>query len=198
MRIIGVTGPTGAGKSLLCRYIQEKNIPSIDADRVYHDMLTPPSTCLDAICDAFGDGVLAPDGSLDRVKLGVIVFSSHEKLELLNRTVLAKVLERIRQLIDEYEKQGFDTVTVDAPTLIESGFHRECSTVISVIASAELRLSRIKARDSIDNEKAKMRIDAQKSDEFYKASSNFVLYNDGDTDKLRESFRELTEKLGII
>lgn len=197
MRIIGITGPTGAGKSLLCRYIEEKNIPCIDADRVYHAMLLPPSECLDAIRRAFGDRVFGPDGKLDRAKLGALVFSSPEKLDLLNRTVLGKVLDEIRRLISDYRRRGFDTVAVDAPTLIESGFHKECSTVISVLAPSEQRLSRIKERDHLSDEKAEMRINAQKSDSFYRASSDHVLFNDGDTEKLRKDAEELLRTIGI-
>ena len=196
--IIGITGPTGAGKSHLCLYLKEKNIPCIDADGVYHSMLVPPSDCLDAIRAAFGDGVFTADGELDRAALGAQVFSSHEKLELLNRTVLDKVLQEIRRLIADYNHQGFDTVAVDAPTLIESGFHKECSYVISVLAPAEQRLGRIKVRDHLSEEKAELRLKAQKSDDFYIAASDRVLYNDGDTEKLRNSIEALISELGIV
>lgn len=195
MRIIGITGPTGAGKSLLCRYFEKQNIPCIDADRVYHEMLIPPSECLDEIRRVFGDGIFSPNGQLDRAKLGAIVFSSPEKLDLLNRTVLQKVLAHIRLLISDFGKDGYDTVAVDAPTLIESGFDKECSLIISVLASANTRKTRITERDSLTEEQARLRINAQKSDDFYRAHSNIVIENDGDRKRFEAKISELLAKL---
>lgn len=195
MKIIGITGPTGAGKSLLTSYLSQKGIPTVDADSVYHSMLLPPSECLNALRSAFGDGIFLPDGSLDRAKLGALVFNSAEKLELLNNTVLGSVLCEIRSIIRDLGERGFEAVAVDAPTLIESGFHKECDTVISVLAPSELRLERIIERDNISREKAEMRIKAQKSDSFYIESSDFILTNDGDTKKFKNNVSRLFEEL---
>ena len=193
MKIIGITGPTGAGKSLLCKELS-KAIAVIDADEVYHSLLIPPSDCLDALRGAFGNSIFSADGSLDRAALSSIVFSDEEKLALLNRTVLSFVLEKIRSMIAELEATGHACVLVDAPTLIESGFHRECDAVISLLASPELRLSRIVARDAISEEKASLRIAAQKDDDFYRTHSDLVLVNDGDLalliPKIKVFFRE--------
>lgn len=197
LKIIGVTGPTGAGKSLLCRCLEEKKIAYIDADAVYHSLLVPPSDCLNAIRRAFGDKVFSPDGNLDRNKLGKIVFKDKEKLSLLNRTVLGQVLTAIRQKISELDRKGVRVVAVDAPTLIESGFHKECDTVISVIAPPEVRMKRIMARDSIPAQKAAERINAQKSDDFYRENSDYVLENDGDADSFRSAIFCLFDKIGI-
>ena len=134
MRIIGITGPSGSGKSHLCEYIARLGVPVIDADEVYHSLLVPPSRCLDELRRVLGDGVFAPDGSLDRPALSSIVFSDKAKLELLNSTVLGIVIDEIRGMIEELKKSGESCVALDAPTLIESGFHKECHTVTSVLA----------------------------------------------------------------
>ncbi len=197
MKIIGITGPTGAGKSLVCKYFEELGIPCIDADRVYHNLLIPPSDCLDAIRASFGDVVFSCDGKLDRASLATVVFSNPQKLDLLNRTVLGKVLCELRLIIADYRRRGFDTVIVDAPTLIESGFHKECSAVISVLSPKENRLSRIKERDSLSDEKASERINAQKSDDFYKENSSLVIINDKDEKALRASIKKILPQLGI-
>ena len=191
MKIIGITGPSGSGKSLLCRMLVKRDIPCIDADGVYHSLLLPPSDCLDAIRRVFGEGVFLDSGELDRVALGTIVFQDSEKLELLNSTVLDFVLDEIRRMIKDYGKKGYGTVAVDAPTLIESGFNRECTAVISVLAPESVRLARIMDRDSITEEKARMRIAAQKKDEFYKKASDFVLVNDGSNEKFGEKVADL-------
>ncbi|MBQ2999775.1 MAG: dephospho-CoA kinase [Clostridia bacterium] len=194
IRIIGVTGPTGAGKSFLCKALSER-IPMIDADEVYHSLLIPPSECLDALRKTFGNDVFLPNGALDRTVLSEIVFSDKEKLTLLNGTVLHFVLNRIREMIADLEHSGNTCVLVDAPTLIESGFHIECDAVISVLSSPELRLSRIMTRDEISEEKASLRIAAQKDDDFYRAHSDLVLFNDGDTESL---IRHATEFLATL
>ena len=197
MKILGVTGPTGSGKSLLCKYLSEMEIPCIDADKVYHSMLVPPSECLDALRQSFGDEIFAPDGSLDRARLGKIVFTCPEKLELLNKTVLDRVLVRIREMISDFEKQGFDTVAVDAPTLIESGFHKECTAVISVLADQGIRQTRIIERDAISKEKAELRINAQKRDDFYLENSDYAIRNNGDAEKFKSDIISLLANLGI-
>lgn len=177
MNVIGITGPSGAGKSLLCHFLENNNIPCIDADGVYHSLLVPPSDCLDAIRAAFGDGVMASDGSLDRTALAAIVFSDEKKLALLNATVLDYVLVRIRELIAQYRADGYTVVAVDAPTLIESEFDRECTEVISVLAPTEIRVERIMKRDGLGESAARARIDAQKKDSFYIEHSDAVLEN---------------------
>ena len=196
MNIIGITGPTGAGKSLLCVELKKANIPCIDADKVYHSLLLPPSECLNALRRAFGDEIFSDDGKLDRAKLGAIVFNSPEKLELLNKTVLGNVLCEIRNIISDYKHKGFSTVAVDAPTLIESGFYKECSTVISVLASKETRLARIMERDSLTEEKAKLRINAQKSDEFYEEYSDIIIKNNGNQKQFKEEIESIIKTIG--
>lgn len=190
MRIIGITGPSGSGKTYLTEYLRNEGFPTIDADRVYHSLLTPQSECLCAIADAFGSSVIDEDGNLDRRALSDIVFNSEEKLELLNKTVLDIVIREIRKMLSALEAQGVKTVIVDAPTLIESGFHKECTAVISVIADRKLRISRIAERDGISLEKASKRIAAQRSDSFYEKNSDLVLRNNGDP---RELVRRLKD-----
>ncbi len=177
MTILGITGPTGAGKSLFSEYLISQGIPVIDADAVYHSLLIPPSLCLDALRGAFGDEILHCDGSLNRAELSDIVFHDKAKLSLLNDTVLIFVLDKIRSMIGELEKEGRTLVAVDAPTLIESGFHKECDAVISVLSSPEIRLERIIERDGISREAAMARIQAQKNDGFYRENSDYVLIN---------------------
>ena len=191
MKILGITGPTGAGKSLLCKHLTDLGVPCIDADEVYHSLLIPPSACLDEIRASFGSNVFDHQGTLDRDALGKIVFNDPEKLSTLNCAVLGHVLNEIRFIVSQYESKGFGMVAVDAPTLIESGFHKECSTVISVIASKEHRLDRITHRDHITNEKAALRVKAQKPDEFYISHSDLVITNDGDINKIMEAAKKI-------
>ena len=183
MHIYGITGPSGSGKSLISKHLSKHGAAHIDADRVYHELLVPPSAALDAIRAAFGSKVFTESGVLDRAVLSAIVFHDKEKLELLNRTVLSFVLTEIRRRISELERAGFKAVAVDAPTLIESGFEKECDTVIAVLSPRERRIERIMERDNLTLQKAEERTNAQKPDEFYREHSDVVIINDGDEAK---------------
>lgn len=197
MKIIGITGPSGSGKTLLTEEISKLGIPTVNADELYHSMLKPPSECLDAIRLNFGDGVFNCKGELDRTALSKIVFSDNEKLNLLNATVLGMVLDKIRQKIKEFESNGDDIAAVDAPTLIESGFNKECDTVIAVLCPAEKRIARISERDGISREQATARIKAQKDDEFYINHSDYTVRNDGTEEQYAEKIQELINALDI-
>ena len=194
MKIIGVTGPTGSGKTLLTEYFASLNITTINADELYHSMLVPPSLCLDAIREKFGDEVFLESGELSREKLGKIVFNDKEKLDLLNKTVLAIVLDEIRRQITILEKNGTAFLIIDAPTLSESGFHRECDTVISVIAPKDERIRRISLRDDISMERATERVRAQKNDSFYTENSHEVIYNDSTESEFISKIKETAKK----
>lgn len=198
IRIVGVTGPTGAGKSLLCEHLSRLGVSVIDADEVYHAMLLPPSPCLDALRDAFGEGILRPDGTLDRGALSEVVFQSEEQLALLNRTVLGFVLKKIRGMIADLEAADRPSVVIDAPTLIESGFHRECDVVLSVLSSEQTRFGRIVARDHLAASQAEARLHAQKDDAFYREHSNYVLTNDGNEQAFYEKIDALLPRLNLF
>ncbi len=195
MKIIGITGPTGAGKSLLSDYMREEGIPVIDADGVYHSLLVPPSPCLDALRAAFGDGIFSENGELDRRALSEIVFKNQEKLQLLNDTVLGFVLDKARQMLADYKRKGYTIAAVDAPTLIESGFNCECDIVVSVLSAPEIRVKRIIERDGIDRQAAETRVRAQREDSFYTQYSHTVLVNNGDREQFFERCGELLSEL---
>jgi dephospho-CoA kinase len=191
MHVFGITGPSGAGKSLLCEYCAAHGIPHLDADAIYHSLLVPPSEAVDALRAVFGDGILDESGAIDRKALSAIVFHDEQKLALLNETVLDIVLRDIRRRLENLSAQGVESVVVDAPTLIESGFHRECNTVVVVLSNKETRIARIMARDGLSRERAEERINAQKPDDFYCSAADAVLRNDSDRETLFAAFQDI-------
>ena len=197
-KIVGITGPSGSGKSLLSKHLSDNQIPCIDADAVYHGMLTPPSRVLDAIVEVFGADLLTADGSLDRTVLSARVFSDPTQLELLNATVLPIVVDEINSIIASLVNDGASTVVVDAPTLIESGFHRSCDMIIAVLAPIESRIERIKARDMISEERAKARVLSQKSDDFYTSVADITILNDGDKAEFEKNVKEIATAISSL
>ncbi len=188
MKIIGLTGPSGSGKSELCTILAKHGISSINADNVYHQLLSPPSACLDALTERFGNGILMPGGTLDRASLAKIVFAPNAEDELsdLNFITHKYVLDKIRSLISKIPAKSCPAVIVDAPTLFESGFDNECDFVVALLANKATRTDRIMKRDGISYEAAIERINAQKSDEFYIDRSDLVIYNNFTAAELEE------------
>ncbi|MBQ9781310.1 MAG: dephospho-CoA kinase [Clostridia bacterium] len=186
MLTIGLTGPSGAGKGTVATLFQPHGILSVDTDKVYHDLLSPPSPCLDALAERFGKEMLNPDGTLDRKALAAHVFAKGSDAELadLNRITHAFVLDMTRSICRELEARGCVGVFVDAPLLFESGFDAECDTTLAVLADPDVRLTRIMARDGLTRPQAQARMAAQKPDGYYLERAKHVIYNNGTANDL--------------
>ena len=198
MKVVGLCGGSGSGKGTVAKMFSEFDIPSIDTDAVYHDLIATKSPCLDALVTEFGDEILATDGSLDRRKLSEIVFlgeNSADKRRRLNQISHSFVLERTREILDEYRAQGKHAALVDAPLLFESGFNKECDLVIAVVASEDTRLARIENRDNISRENAQRRIRTQLPDEYLAANSKYTIKNDGNLSDLKTSVKVIAEQI---
>ena len=198
MLVIGLTGPTGAGKGEVASIFARHGIPVINADCVYHELITPPSSCLQELADVFGKGILLPDGSLDRRTLGGIVFNDPAARERLNTITHRYVMEEVKTRMERFRREGVPVAVFDAPQLFEAGAHKACGAVVSVLADRQLRLERIMARDNITAEAAMRRILAQKSDEFFKTHSDYIIENNGAAEALAPKVHHILEKLGVI
>ena len=198
MLVIGLTGPTGAGKGAVATIFEGYGIPVINADRVYHDLITPPSSCLQELVETFGKEVLSPDGSLNRRTLASIVFNSPAARERLNAITHRYVMEEVRTRMERLRRDGVPVAVFDAPQLFEAEAHKACGSVISVLAERQIRLERIMARDGITAEAAMRRILAQKSDEFFKTHSNYIIENNGNIELLAPQVHRILEELGVI
>ena len=198
MLVIGLTGPTGAGKGEVASICTRYGIPVVNADRVYHELIAPPSSCLQELTEAFGKNILLPDGSLDRRTLAGIVFNDPAARERLNAITHRYVMEEVRTRMERFRREGVPVAILDAPQLFEAGAHKACGAVVSVLADRQLRLERIMARDSITAESAMRRILAQKSDEFFKTHSDYIIENNGSTDALTPQVHRILAELGVI
>ena len=180
MVIIGITGPSGAGKGTVSKYLKTTHgFKVIDADVVYHDIISAPSDCVIELVENFGKDILNEYGGIDRKALSKKVFGEEnkEKLLLLNNITHKYVALEINKLLSAYSKNGVEVCIIDAPLLIEAGINQICDRVIAVVAQKELRAKRIAKRDGIDEESALLRINSQKSDSFYSENCDFLLSN---------------------
>ena len=175
--VIGFTGPTGAGKTSALRALERLGGLVLDCDAVYHELLRTDASLRNAITDAFGP-VFGADGALDRQKLGTAVFGDPAAMEKLN----AIIFDRLpRELLRRINDSDAPLIGIDAINLVESGLSRLCRRTVAVLAPAETRVRRIMARDGIPEDYARLRVQAQKPDDFYRAHCTDVLVNDAVT-----------------
>lgn len=177
MKIIGLTGQTGAGKSTVCKELEKMGYYHIDADRVYHSLLSAGSPLLTSLKEAFGDDILLSDGTLNKKALAEKAFSSKESTELLSNITHPAVIDKIREILNQKENEVCKGALIDAIGLFESKANLLCDFTVSVIAPKEIRLKRIVKRDNISNDEALLRIDAQKDEKYFEANADFVINN---------------------
>lgn len=192
MIILGLTGPTGAGKSSLKTVAEKLGYKVIDCDITARKAVEKGTKGLMALKIAFGEDILFSDGSLNRKALAQKAFSTPENTELLNKTLLPFITELVLK-----ECEG-EKVLLDAPTLFESGLNEKCTATVGVLADRETRIERIKKRDNISEVEALTRINAGKTDEFYKENADFVIYNNGDPLEFQKEFKDILSKIGEI
>ena len=175
--VLGLTGGTGAGKTSALNAIRELGGEIIDCDAVYHEMLDNDQELRNTINAAF-PGVFGTDGKLNRQKLGQEVFAKKERLDKLNAIVFRFLIPELERRLDSAPDGLY---AIDAINLIESGLDRLCDRTIAVTAPTELRVRRIMARDNISEQYARLRISAQKPDEFYRSKCDLELNNGAET-----------------
>lgn len=173
MFVIGLTGPTGAGKSTFSSMLRERGFYIADADAAARKIVQPGSGVLDALCETFGADILEKDGTLCRKTLAKRAFSSPENVQKLN-ALTHPAIERVLfgEIAAHPDARG---AVIDAPALIESGISEKCDLVAVVLAPPEERLRRILLRDAMTEEQAKLRMQAQPPDAFYLDKADVVL-----------------------
>lgn len=175
--VLGLTGGTGAGKTSALNAIRELGGTVIDCDAVYHEMLAADDGLRNAINAAF-PGVFDRDGRLDRKRLGEEVFAKKERLETLNEIVYGCIIPEVERRLQASEHL---VCAIDAINLVESGLDRLCDRTVAVTAPAELRIRRIMARDHITEQYARLRLSAQRPDEYYRSRCDCELTNNADS-----------------
>ena len=190
---VGLTGGIGAGKSEVSRLLVEHGAVLIDADRIAREVVAPGTPGLAAVVDAFGADVLAPDGGLDRPKLGSIVFADPEKLAVLNSIVHPLVGARSRELEEAASEHA--VVVHDVPLLAENGLAALYDLVIVVDASPGTQLDRLVRLRGMTEDDARARMAAQATREKRLQIADVVIDNDVPLKELERRVREVWAEL---
>ena len=198
MIIIGLTGPTGAGKSTVAEALREKGCFVIDADEYARRVMAPGSPVLGQLAACFGGDILSPaDGSLIRPLLAKRAFSSPENTKKLNDITHPAITREIFDTVRAAAEKGFDICVIDAAALRESGIMERCDAVVAVTAPLAVRLHRILSRDDISLEAAMQRINAQKNEEYYSDKADMIIVNDS-TESLEAGLLTLKSEIDLI
>lgn len=196
MKIIGVTGNSGSGKTTICEIISSiSNAKIIDADEVAKSLDFPGSEYVNKIAELFGNEVLNSSGSLNRKKLGEFIYTNvSNKLEL-DKLTFKYVGGEVSKKLEILKSEELDYIVLDVPLLFESELDNLCDYVIAVTASTDKKVQRIQNRDNIDENTARQRLAIQKDDDFFYRNSDFVIENNGDRELIQNSIERILENI---
>lgn len=177
--ILGLTGGIASGKSLVTSYFEELGYPTIDADLIAREVVEPGTEGLREIEEYFGPEVIQEDGSLNRSRLGEIVFSNEEKREVLNRITHSKIRETMMKRQEQLLEDNHDLIVLDIPLLYEGDFEEMVDVVMVVVVDQETQIKRLMERDSYNYDEATNRIESQMALEDKAVRADIVINNNG-------------------
>ncbi len=193
MKIIGITGGTGCGKTTALQELEAMGALVLDCDDIYHELLESNAELLDEIEKRFPNTVCC--GKLQRKALGAIVFADDAALKDLNAITHKYVGIELQRRLREFAMSGGTIAAIDAIELFSSDINRRCFKTVAVLSDKENRVKRIMERDGITREYALLRIDAQHDDEYYTEKCDYILYNNADKDSFRNDCRQLFKEM---
>lgn len=192
--IIGLTGGIATGKSTVARLLAARGLTVIDADQVAREVVQPGEEALNDIVHLFGEDMLQEDGTLDRKRLGKRIFGDSEARKQLEAILHPRIRKRMMEKIQNALKTHHDPIIVDVPLLFETGWDRLTDANIVVTAPPDVQLKRLMARDTLSEEEAKQRIQAQWPLEEKVKRADWVIDNHGDLNFLNHEVDRLIEQ----
>ena len=200
MKIIGITGGVGSGKSAVLN-ILEQDYQSfvVQADLVAHELMSPGNISYKKIVDFLGEGILNEDKTINRKRLGEVVFSEKEKLEILNSFVHPEVKNKIKELILEMkEKNSCKFFVIEAALLLEDHYEEICDEIWYIFAKKEIRQERLKQSRGYSEEKIQKMMDCQLSEDVFRSRCNRTINNSGKIEDTREQIKKIVEYSFIL
>lgn len=185
MSIVGITGPTGCGKTTALNVLRDFGALVLDCDAVYHELLESNAELIAELDEAFPGTVRG--GVLDRKALGAVVFNDPAALEMLNAISHRHIGREINHRLANWAMSGGRLAALDAIELISSGIAGDCDVLIGVLSDKALRAERIMARDGLDESAAWLRIHAQRPDGYFEENCHHIIYNNGTEEEFKDS-----------
>lgn len=191
MKIVGITGRSGCGKSSATKFLAGQGYPCIDADLIARQILLPDSPCLAALRERFGDDILDTNGSLQRRLLADRAFATPEGTRALTDITQPEILRRIEEELTIARASGAAIAFVDGAVIVGTPFQARCDALLLITAPYEISVARICTRDNISPEMARRRLDAQTPLETLRAAATREIVNDGTPEQLEAKIREI-------
>lgn len=188
MKVIGICGGSGSGKTEALRILAADGMPTLNCDAVSRQVMQPGSVCCRELCEAFGPELLREDGSLDRRRLFALTFNDPEKLQTLNRITHFHILRQVDAWFDAHRSSP--AVAVEAPLLFESGLDKRCDAIVLITADRAGKLARLAERDGLSADDASLRLSRQLDDAYLAARCDRVVENNGSLAQFAEKLRE--------
>lgn len=195
---IGLTGGIASGKSTVSNWLRDKGAPIIDADIVAREVVEPGTPGLKALATEFGNEILTSEGTLDRPKLGSIIFNDEAKRKRTNEILHGFIKQRIDELAHNFASEGFKAVIYDIPLLIETNWYKEMDEVWLVAINEDVQTARLQERNGYTLEEAKARIASQMPLAEKKTYSHVVIDNNGTLADLAAQLEQLWQEKGHV
>ena len=195
MKVIGLTGGIGSGKTTLSRFLSELGAVVIDADLIGHEVLEKSREAWRELVDAFGEEILTPEGEIDRKKLAALVFADGDALTRLNRIMHPRIYRMLKDRLEEYRRQGTAVVVVEAPLLLEAGWISMIDRVWVTVAPEFTVLRRLKGRGGLSEREIRARIRAQMRDRDRLKHAHVIINTECSLDELKVRAGKLWQEL---
>lgn len=197
MRIIGLCGRSGSGKSTVAGLLRRYGMLHIDADLVCRRVYDCNTLCVDSLRARFGDDIMV-NGKIDRAALAAKAYGQVGGLADLNSIAHKYITEDIESMLAAAEERGVKYAVLDAPLLFESGLDKRCDAVLAVVASEKIQLERLSRRDGKSREEIEKRLAAQMSNAELIRRCDGIIYNRGTLKELGDSLRRALNKIGVL
>ncbi|MDN3499847.1 dephospho-CoA kinase [Microbacterium sp. APC 3898] len=185
MMIIGLTGSIASGKSTVSEMLKNSGYPIIDADLVARQVVEPGSDTLEQIEQAFGPEVIREDGTMDRPKVGEIIFNDPAKRKILNDIIHPAIRQEMLQQRHDYMTEGYKTIVMDIPLLFESRLQHLVDKILVVSVTEENQFNRLVERNGFTEKEARARISSQLPMSVKEDGADAVIYNNGTLDETK-------------
>ncbi|MFA9558708.1 dephospho-CoA kinase [Evansella sp. AB-rgal1] len=191
---IGLTGGIASGKSTVSRLLLQRGYPIVDADVIAREVVLPGQDTYHAIIKEFGSSILHEDQTINRKKLGSIIFGNEIKRQKLNEIIHPAIRQAMKTKASEFEKKGHAIVIMDIPLLLESKLTYMVEKILLVYVRKELQLVRLMDRDNFSKEEALQRIESQMSIEEKRKYADYIIDNQGSIEETERQLDEITVK----
>ena len=195
MKVIGITGTSGSGKSTVSGWLREWGYPVLDGDAISRELATPGSPYVEALVREFGPGICDESGALARQVLGLRVFADPEGLRRLTEITTPLILAELRRRIEAARRQGFSVVFLDGALIIDTPFEALCDKILLVEGDRAGQIERIARRDGISLDAARQRLDSQQSSEKLRRRADYLLENRGTLEELRGKTEQILKTI---